>query len=291
MAQQEGLREAVNEAVVEGLLSEMKLEAKTSVKDGREYISGDILVEVSPTNIVPVNFFSFKYKKDGNPNRIYVGLENVINTYKSIAQHSREAADKIRITGARIESNEFYSGTVQLIQTFRIRSNFINRVTKDFAPKATFKVELFIQSMVEEINKDNEPTGRLQLIGVIPMYQGRISVVKFFVADETAKNYIQDNYNPQDTVMVAGSFNNEVVEIQKTEEMEFGGDVVDTFTRIKREVIIEKGSKPKDEDDATRFDPADVKAALVQREVDLKEQQERSVATQVTSVSADDVPF
>jgi len=291
MAQE--LREAQNNVVIEGILSENKLDYKKTTggaTPGKDYISGDLLVEVTPNNIVPVNFFSFKFKKDGNPNRIYAALENVIKTYKSIAKHGREGADKVKITGGRIEANEFYNASGQLISTFRVRSNFVNRVTGDFNPDATFQVETYLQGITEEV-KDDTPTGRMLIKGVTPMYGGRISLLTFHVEDPKGMEYIKANYQAGDTAKLAGDLNNEIIEINKTEEMEFGGDIIDTYTRIKRELLVTKGSKPYEEDE--RFDAALIKQAMVQREVDLKTQQEQSMAkaSPAPGFAKDDEPF
>jgi hypothetical protein len=283
------LREATNSVVIEGILSENKLDYKKTL-DGKDYISGDLLIEVSETNIVPVNFFTFAVKKDGNPNKIYGSLENVIENFRSIAKHGRENADKVKITGARIEGNEFYNAAGQLISTFRIRSNFVNKVTGEYKPGATFQVEAFVQGIVDEI-KNDAPTDRLQLTGVVPMYGGRISVLTFFAKDPKGMEYMKKNYSVGDTVKLVGRVDNESILIEKTEEMEFGDDVVNTYTRIKRELMITQGTKPYE---TNGFDQATVKKAMIQREVDLKTQLEQSQAKSQgveTGFVNEDLPF
>lgn len=284
------LREAVNSVTVEGILSENKLDYKKT-GEGKEYISGDLLIEVSENNIVPVNFFSFAVKKDGQPNKIYASLENVIKNFKSIAKHGRDNADMVKITGGRIEANEFYNAAEKLISTFRVRSNFINKVTGDFKPQANFQVEVYLQSMVDEI-KNDEPTGRYQITGVVPMYGGRISVLNFFVEDPKGIDYIKSNYNTGDTVKLVGKLNNEIITIERTEEMEFGDDVVNTFTRIKRELLVTQGTAAYE--DADKYDAATIKQAMIQREVDLKTQLEQTQAKATGAAPGfanEDVPF
>jgi len=285
------LREADNDVTIEGVLSENKLDYKTTA-EGKDYISGDILVETSEGNIVPVNFFSFAVKKDGGPNRIYNNLKNVVDNYKSIAKHSRESADKIRITGATLEANEFYNAAGNLISTFRVRSNFINRVTGDFAPKADFAVEVYVQSLTEEV-KDDVPTGRYLIKGVVPGYNGRVHLLTFFVENPKAIEYVKQNYSVGDTVKLAGKLSNEIIEVNRTEEMEFGDDIITTFTRIKRELIADKGSKPYDEGD--KFSAELIKQAMVERDVDLKTKQEKAMQQASPAgagfAASDDVPF
>lgn len=287
------LREAQNQVTIEGILSENKLDYKKT-EDGRDYISGDLLIEVTPTNIVPINFFAFKFKKDGNPNKIYVSLEGVYKGYKSIAKHSRENADKVRITGAKIEANEFYNQQGNLVSTFRIRANFVNRVTGEFNPSATFVAETYLQTVMEEM-RDDAPTGRLIVKGIIPMYGARISVISFYVDDPKGIEYIQTNYNVGETVKLAGVVNNTTIQVEKVEEMEFGGDLENSYSRIRRELLITKGGKPYEE--AGSFPVDLIKKAMIQRDVDLKTASEKASARVNTSVGAggfnstEDVPW
>ncbi len=270
------LREAQNVVNVEGILMENRLEQRD--KDGKDYIAGDLLVKTAEDNIVAVNFFSFAVKKDGGQNQIYKSLSTVKDNYKSAAKFGPDEADKVKIGGGRIESNEFYAANGRLISTFRIRSNFVNRVSGDFNPGIDFQVEAYIQGMVEEIDKE-EPTGRLMVKGVVPMYGGKISLLTFFVEDTGGIKYIQDNYTVGDTVKLAGTINNNIQVIEKTEEMEFGDDIVTTFERVKRELIVTRGSKPYDE---KAFEVEAIKQAMGQREVHLNNLKSKSEQTAVT---------
>jgi len=281
------LREAINEVKITGKLVENKLDYKTS-RQGKNYISGDLLIETTKDNIVPVNFFAFEQKKDGGPNRNYKNMDNVIANYKSVAKVGANEADIVSITGAKLEANEFYNNGGNLISTFRIRSNFVNRVNKNMEPKADFIVELYIQSIVEEVIKD-EPTGRYIVNGIVPGYQGRINVLKFFVVEDKAIKYINSNYSVGDTVKVSGKLENEVIEVTRTEEMEFGEDVVDTYTRIKRELIITGGTEPYEE--ADKFSPDLIKQAMVEREVDLKNKLEQATQKASPNFANNDVVF
>ncbi len=270
------LREAQNVVNVEGILMENRLDQRD--KDGKDYIAGDLLVKTAEDNIVAVNFFSFSVKRDGGQNQIYKSLSTVKDNYKSAAKFGPEDADKIRINGGRIESNEFYAANGRLINTFRIRSNFVNRVSGEFNPGIDFQVETYLQGIIEEIVNE-EPTGRLMVKGIVPMYGGKISVLTLFVEDTGGIKYIEDNYTVGDTVKLAGTINNTIQVIEKTEEMEFGDDIVTSFERVKRELIINRGSKPYDEN---KFEVGAIKQAMAQREVYLNNLKSKSEQTAVT---------
>lgn len=287
------LREALNNVIVEGILHENKLDYKND-KEGKAYISGDIIIDVGEDNLVPINFFTYEMKKDGNKNKIYQSLQNVIENYKSVAKHGNDA-DRIKVTGGRIEGNDFYNASGNLISTFRIRSNFVNKITGEYKPQASFKIEASILSVADEI-KDDAPTDRLQVMGVVPMYGGKISVITFYVVDPKAIAYIKSNYNKGETVNLIGAIDNQQIETTVVEEMEFGDDVINTYNRIKRELIITNGTKPYSElpdKEAKAFDAATIKQALIQREVELKQKLEEVQAKNdnLSFANNEDVPF
>lgn len=267
------LREAANVVMVEGILTENRLDFR-NIASGKA-IGGDLLLQVSQSNIVPINFFAAEKKKSGGKNKIYESLLTVKDDFKSAAKHGNSDADKIRITNARLESNEFYSAAGNLISTFRVRSNFVNRVTGDFEPGISFQVEAYVQGIAEEIVND-EVTGRLIIKGIVPMYGGRVSLLTFFVEEANGIKYIQDNYSVGDTVKLAGVINNHVEKVEKTEEMEFGDDIVNTYQKVKRELIVTRGSKPYEEN---AFDTDLIKKAMVDREAELKNAKEKALQT------------
>lgn len=287
----EQLREAQNVVMVEGIVNENRLDFR-NISSGKA-IGGDLLVQVDESNIVAVNFFASEKKRDGGKNKIYESLLTVKDDFKSVAKHGVEDADRVRINSGRLEANEFYAASGNLISTFRVRSNFINRVTGDFIPGVSFQVETYLQGITEEL-VENEVTGRLVVKGIVPMYGGRISLLTFFVEDENGIKYIQDNYSVGDTVKLAGFINNDVQKVEKTEEMEFGGDLVNTYQKVKRELIVTRGSKPYEENG---FDSDLIKQALADREAELKNLKEKAMQTSTTGAQGGgfgrrkDVPF
>lgn len=270
MAEQNTLRKADNEVTVEGLLQEVRIKSdKTG--DGREFIGGEIDIEVSEGSVHTFRVFSMKHKKDGSDNSIYKGLETVKDEYLSIAKVGRENADKVRVTAGQLGVND-YIGTDGQIKTFpQLSTNFINRVQANdvFDPKSEFEVELFVQSVVDETNRDGEETGRVKVKGYVPQFGGGIAPLEF-VADGEGAEYIRDTYESGNTVKIYGEIINKV-EITKTvEEVGFGKPKEKIKRNFVREFLITGGSEPYDEDNANTYDPKVIKKALTEREVYLE---------------------
>ena len=281
------LKEGINQVVIEGLLSENKLEKRTTA-DGRNYITGEMLIEVTKDNVVGVQFLSFEKKKDGGLNKVYASLATIMTGYKSIAQVGRDAADKVRVTSGQFDVNDFYAQDGRLVTYPRIKSNFINRVpgNAEFKPRAEFQVETFIRSMINEVINEEE-SGRLILKTFLVTYGGNVKPMDFIVEDEKGIKYIQDNYKVASTAKLSGKIINTTIEKTTTEEQAFGDPIVTTKTSSKREYVVTKGTEAYDSDNA--FDPGEVKAAMQQREqylVDLKAKQEARSAAKTTTTSA-----
>jgi len=293
------ITEGINNVNLHGLLVENSLVANVSKKNGKNYIGGNLIVEVKNdasvadgVSQVPVNFFAFEFKKDGNPNKIYQSLASVMNNYKSAAEVGRENADYVSITGGRIEENFFFTQDLRFISTFRISSNFVNRAKEKELGKGTFEVETYINSIDEEEDPINPENSRLVIVGLVPNFFGRVYRLRFYVDGEKAQNYVNSNYSPGDTVKLGGELVNRQIKTTYTEEMEFGEDIVRTYTNSRKELVAIQGSAPFEE--TTAWKEENIKAAAQERqnEIDrLKQEKESQQSQSQTQKLGDDIPF
>ena len=160
-------KQGQNEAKIEGILSEVNLTEGTS-KDGKDYIRGEVAVEVTqdinsvPTvSIIPISVFASKKKKDGGDNPGFKAIKELGEKYNSIASAGREKADNIRLNKGEVEENSFYANSGELITSVRIKNTFFNKVTGDFSPKAEFVVDVVIDAIKPEVDKEGVETSRL----------------------------------------------------------------------------------------------------------------------------------
>lgn len=279
------LKQAFNKVIVEGILSENKLEIKTT-NDGRVYIAGEMVIEVDKENVIPVSAFSFEKKKDGTDNVVFKSLKTVMDTFKSIATAGRENADKVRVTTGEVSVNEFYTPDGRLVSYPRIRSSFFNKVVSDFAPKAEFQVEVFIASKKPEIVNEEE-SGRLVLKGIIPIYGGKVEMVDFVVADKKGIDFIDGNYETGHTAKIAGKIINAVKKTVKIEDTGFGDPIETVTTTVTREMLVTKGTLPYDEG----YDKNEIKKALSDRETALQELKEKAKKTSGSGAGSEDFDF
>ncbi|MDQ0927759.1 hypothetical protein QFZ25_001819 [Bacillus atrophaeus] len=265
------LREADNVVTIEGTLAEIR---HTEWKNGNG-LNIELDIEVAPNEVHTVKGFS-KYKKDdGTDNAIAKGYQTIVSEYKSIAEHGRDEADKVRITQGKIGLNEYYTqGNLKSYP--QLTTNFVNRLdaNEEFNPKAEFDVELFVKNVTEEKVKGEE-TGRVILNGYIPLYGGKVIPFTFVVSKEGSQ-YVEDNYEKGATVNVFGKIINYKEQKVTTKAAAFGEDKKEITSITKREYLVTGGDDPYDEDSKNAFNSDTIKKALTEREVYLEEMKKTS---------------
>ncbi len=283
------LRESTNSVFIEGILSEVNMEYSTFNKNGKteDAIRGNIKVrvDVSEEQIleIPVQVFTKKLTNSGSKNPSYESLEKVMKEFVSIAAGGIDKADRIRISKARIDMNEYYSEDGRLISYPRIVANFINKISdlSKFKPKAEFNIDFMVAQLQDEVDNEGIETGRLKIMGIVPKYGGKVDIVPFYTNLPDAISAIKTNWTENDSVVATGkvNFTSKVETI--VENLGFGEPIEKTKTTSISELVITGGSpEPLSGDFA--FDLDEIKTALAERKARLessKNKQKKKVDT------------
>ena len=271
------LREAENRVKIEGVLSEIDLKYGSFMRDGKpvETIGGVIKIQVDqqiggvPATLeIPVHMFSTKYTKKGAANPAFESIEKVMNEYVSIpiAATSGVEPDKVRITSARIEMNEYFGQNGQLISFPRITTSFVARATGTFKPEATFSAELMVSNVAFVVDKEGvevEPR-KIEVTAILPRYGGRVDVIKLVATNPNVIDAIEQYWQTNDTFKANGRLNFTSQTHIETQEVDFGEPTERVVTTSLSELIITGGSQSPLEGDFA-FDVNDIKKALAER--------------------------
>ena len=296
------LQQAENTIKIEGILSEIDLKYNNFVKDGKstDCIGGTIKVLVEEDGYDPreitAHLFSTKYtKKTGTLNPAYTSIEQVMTTFKSIAATSKEEADRVRFTGS-LKMNEFYAADGRLVSQPRVTTSFVNKVTKDFSPKADFVMTF----MVSDIHRVTDAEGievepaKLEVVVALPQYGGVVDVCKFYATKPDAIEGIESTWEPGYTYRAAGHLNFTSTTQVVKEEFGFGEAVEKVKTVRVNEFVITSGSTTA-LDDEFAFSIEDVKAAMAERKARLEASKDKastkSAPAQTTSKGKLDLGF
>jgi len=254
-----------NKINIVGLLSENNVEQRE--KDGRKYVTGNIKVRVAPENDVTINVFAFENTKKGTKNPAYTQIMSVCEKGISLTAAGGDTtkATKVRAGGCRFEENMYVSRfSNNIVSGTRVTGSFFTLgVNED--PKAKFDCTIFITSIINEVDKDGEETGRLVIEGAIEQYN-RWDKLSFIAESQQAVDYINSNWSRGDTVGVSGKIVNKTVTQTIVNENSggFGEPEEETRTYYRTEYIITSGSEPKEEEFG--YDKAKVKEGLADRE-------------------------
>lgn len=268
------LKESVNSAHIVGKLNEIALTERDSAKDGRHYISGhvDILVDqvVSGSmehSVIPVEVFCFEKTNKGADNPVYQNVHDLMTHGNSIAAVGFDKADiyEAYIRSGAIRENNFIGRDGTMVSTNRINGSFFTKRRQgETETEATFETEIVIAQIRDEVRGD-APTGRLLVDGLTVQYNGLPDRITYIVENKEAVDYISQNWQPEDTVMVNGKirYAAQTQEIQSDIDVGFGEAPIRTRTRTVKEFVITSGTPPYDED--RKIDCEELDAALQQR--------------------------
>lgn len=268
------MRQALNKVRIEGILSENNLQERTytdkATGKDKTCLSGDIKVRVEKDGQIyeiPCYVFQNELKKDGNKNPNFESWKKVMTDYTSIAAaDSVEVADKVRISGDLTENAYKNIQTGSVVSYPRVRASFINRVTGEFKPDATFDAEIYVNNIAPVTDKDGVEVDppKYCVDAVMVQYGGRCDVLKFHAASEGVINAITTNWEQGSSYVAHGRLNfTSTVETIK-EEQDFGDPIERTRTLNVSELIITGGSQePLDEDSSWTID--DIKKGITER--------------------------
>ena len=254
-----------NKVNIVGLLSENNVEQRE--KDGRKYVTGNIKIQITPENVIPINVFAFENTKAGTKNPAYTQIMSVCDKGISLAACGGDVtkATKVRANTCRFEENMFASRfNGNIISSTRVTGSFFTLGASE-DPKAVFTCGINIRSIKEEVNSDGEETGRLFVEGAIEQYN-RWDILTFIAESQQAVDYIRANWEKGDTVSISGRIVGKTITQTVTSDNEggFGEPEEETRTYHRIEYVITSGGEPKEDEFA--YDKDKVKEGLADRE-------------------------
>ena len=250
---------------------------KGKLSDGRNYERVNLNLRVTQTynnreetSDIPVSMFAAEYTNSGALNPGWKGIQDLKNL-KTVQNDGFADADTVRLTGGSLRENAFVTKQGTLVDGWQLNASFVN--TTNMADVASFVIDIFIMDMKPEEDRDGDPTGRLIIKGGIVQYGGRLDVVEFVVEKPDHVDYIERNWNPNDTVTVKGRIRVTSVE-EKTSgaDSSWGEDIPETTTRYVRELIITKGDDEGKEEEFS-YDPMEIKKGFNVRKANLEQLQ------------------
>lgn len=277
------LRQADAFVSVEGILSEKKLEMVDG-QDGHSTIRGSLVVKTDDTNFVTLNVYVNEFTSNGSPNRAFEGMKTVMEEYKSIAEVGEAEATKMTCRRGNLQPNTYVDkNTYEVLTNVRYSASFVSRVDDaTYDPKATFEVEAFIENMVDEVDKNGEPTGRVKINTYVPTYRGVEPML--IIAPEEIASDVMDVFENGQTARFYGDLKNNVIVHENVIKLAIGGSKTEIHREFTNEIILTGASEPYEEEKAYTADA--INKGLVERDLRLERDKETAKNAKKTPVTA-----
>ena len=269
--------QAQNRVNIVGKLLDVTFRTGTT-RDGRDYEGANLTIRVTQTyggreetSEIPVSMFASKYTLTNKLNPGYEQLQ-ALKEMKTAQNSGLASAETVRLGMASIRENNFVSKNGQLINGWQLNTSYVNTGT-NINDVASFILDIFIMDMHPEEDRDGDSTGRLIVKGGLVQYNGNLDVLEFIVEDPNSVDYIERNWNVNDTVTIRGRIRMTVVEEKSSgSSSSWGEDIPDTTTKTVRELIITKGDDSGKEEEFA-YDPTDIKRAFNARKAKIEQLQ------------------
>lgn len=260
---------------VEGILSEKKLEEVVN-DDGKRTIKGSVVVKVDDTNFITLNVWVNEVTAKGAQNNAFAGMQTVMNEYQSIAEVGEEAATRVFCKRGQLQPNSYVNKEDLMVHTgVRYSASYLTRVAPDkFSPRAEFEVEAFINTMLEEMDTEGQPTGRLKMGLFVPTYRG-IEPLELIIPEEIADAF-DSTFERGQTTRIYGKILNCTIVKEKVIKLVVGGERKERSTSWINELQVTGATAAYDEE--FEFAAEAIQKALVER--DLRLQKEKEVAAE-----------
>ena len=182
-----------------GELVEANLETKTSVRSGKDFISGKIVIKSvleGRQQLTEVELYSNKFKQDGTPNKLF-------ETYANLGTLLNK---RVRVSGELGESRFFSTTNSQLVSTTVNRGRYVAPADTGEKDTADFAFAGYIvKPLYEKNSKDGDLLAYEMVVAQANWNNTKPNLIKFTVAkdNKAAVNAIQKLYEKGMTVSVA----------------------------------------------------------------------------------------
>lgn len=295
----------INEAHIEGLLYDHKLEKKVtgpqSKNPGTEYISGTISVATDSKmeNVVTIHYtYVTATTGKGNANASFAALEKIINDNPTVLNVGADKAAMVRCDPA-IALNEWFRELTDEKPVSIIRNeggfiHIVNSINEDEKQRNTFKADIVITN-VKDVDADPEKNTEayVKVKGAIFDFRKALLPVEFVARSKGAMSYFQNlDASPKNPVFtcVWGRQQSQTVVTRTVTESAFGEDEVRERQTTTREFVITGASKsPYAWDDEDTILASEMSQAMSDRELylaSIKKRQEEYQASRNGSSAA-----
>jgi hypothetical protein len=295
MANQE-LRQGINSVNLVGAVKEHKLTLNSDKEKGN-YINGSLVIKTGEFSEIELKVFVGEKTKEGKVKKAFETLQKFINEdYITIAgcknEEDKENVAKVRVFGNKDFVPHFKEEIFKIKETGEVKTKLsidlgfgtlsVDNSIKEEDFKAEFDIEMYVTSIKEE-EKNQEPTGRVKIVGYTPVYGGKVmpvEVVAGTIIDDDGEEYdfgqdILSQVEEGMTLNVWGTIDYKAIITKVTK----GGGLGKKKVEEKRDYINDLVIVGADiqEDEEKEFDMELIKKAKIERDTEIENKKNEEV--------------
>lgn len=279
------LRIAGNKVSITGVLLEHKL--KEQKGDKGKYINGSFVIKAGKFTEIDVKVYVDEKTKKGKESKNFTLLKEIIDGELPTLTKDKENATILSIFGSgdfqpKLKEERYANQSKTDVNTkLSVELGFgnvkvadSNTTEEDF--KAGFDIEMFVTSVDEEQNKDEEETGRVKVKGYVPTYDGGIfpiEVIAGIIIDEEGEfdfaEEVRSEIEEGSTINVWGDINFAKIIEKKSKGGKLGRAKIEESNTYVHELIANGADII--EDDKSIYEEEDIEKAVKERKIQLDE--------------------
>lgn len=249
-----------NNVKIVGTLVDCTFEVKEN-NDGKNYISGDLILRTEDGSEHKVQYFANEFKKDSNEkNKLFDSYKDFADNCRSIKNcEDDDAPDVINISEGMFFVNDYKDKSTGKVRTsVNINSKFINFVSPKMIDtvqqSSKFEIDCIINNIEDEI-KNDEPTGNLTVsVSMFRQIQDgfgrdvKYEISEIFPMTLTVDNELSDAFKNYYSIGCIATLQGEIINKADTEEQlikhNFGESEKKVVTTYTRQYLVKSGDDP-----------------------------------------------
>lgn len=228
-------------------------EVKRANRDGSEFVSGSVTVDIGKGELLEVDVYSKKFTKDGQPSKLFT-------RYLELPE---EVGSKVKIGGVEFTENRFWGRNDQIASVNKVSGRFFNvaRDTDESQAKFTFAGYVF-KPIYERLDREGNLL-HYETIIAQPNWNGTKPLYVKFAIDKNNTaviNGMEAQYSKGSTVQVTGhiELETETRVVDKAGDVAFGDASTEEYTNTYVKYVITGGNKPLDPETEGAYRPDEI---------------------------------
>jgi hypothetical protein len=218
-------------------------EIKKATKDGSEFVSGSVTLDIGKGQLLEVDVYSKKFTKEGQPSKLFTRYLELPG----------EVGTNVRVGGVEFTENRFWGRNDQIASVNKVAGRFFNlaKDTDEAQAKFTFAGYVF-KPIYERLDREGNLLHYETVIAQPNWNATKPMLVKFAIDKNNSAviNGMEAQYVKGATVQVTGhiELETETRVVDKAGDVAFGDSITEEYTNTYVKYVITGGNKPLDAD-------------------------------------------